>query len=219
MKTLIRTNACMLLTALALPLGSATLQAQDSGESAGNETKPTLTVKGTLHDQLVGYWAPNEEFFFNMVVAEMEKSGQANPEVLEAMKGTMKQMIGSMVMEFTRTGATMISPQGKESSTYKITSTNKETGTLLMEVTSKTGKVEKSTIILKGDSLKVTATDGKAGFPDMMFDRITEAEFKKRSEGAGKLLQGLKDSPAAPNAAKSGPGGTTKPKPAPKGGE
>lgn len=143
----------------------------------------------SLHDQLVGYWAPDKEKMLKMIKEQMAKAGQTDPQALATELARFETMANTMLVGITRDAATIhLGPVGPMKSTYKVKSTDEDTGTITVAVTNQDGKKTKGKSIIKGD--KLTMIDDQH---TMHLHRITEAEFKRRLEASKKLKEAGKD--------------------------
>ena len=190
--------AAALLALLAIAIATGGTIAQDNStagkdKSGDNSAKPKIVVGKSLPGQLRGYWSPDVDALIKLSMGEVEKSGIADDAVKTKMKAMMAQMFANMVFEFTKDKATFHIPnQESQSKNYKILSTDPATGELKLEITDENGKVEKGTAVIKGKTLTLkdgNKNQGGVGIMSdgMIFNRITEAEFKKRVAANKKL--------------------------------
>ena len=142
-----------------------------------------------LHEQLVGYWAPNREAMIKMMLAQAKEAGQEKGAA-EMVQGLIDRVIGSMAMEFTKDKSIMHTPDGAKTTEYKVVSTDDATGEIKVKVTDEKGKTEDGSAVLKGNILRLRKGKHNAGpMGEIVLERISEESFKQRLASIKKLEQ------------------------------
>ena len=161
----------LVISLFSISCGGGGDEQSDADKDGGGETP--------LEKQLIGYWSPDADSFFEMAKSMMPAEVVAVPEALEAAKEQSAAMAEKMVIQFDGSKSMMYGPGPPESSTYKITSSDSATKTMTADITDADGKVEKGTVIVNGDSIVLIKKEGEKE-ERIKFNRITEAQFKER---------------------------------------
>ncbi len=166
MKTPIKPGISLLFAA-ACSLLSFSYAADDAKE------KPAA-VEGTLEEQMLGHWAPDEQSMLERFKKELPEG-----QDIAALLPMVQLMLGRMALDVTKEKVIMHGVGKGEKSSYKITESNPATKTVTMDVTDPQGKVSQGTATINGDKLTLTK-DGQS----LVFNRITKADFEKRKQAA-----------------------------------
>ena len=176
------TNVGAMLTAVGVSLLSVSCGGGDK-DGDGNGKGGDAGGGKSLHDQMVGYWAPNEA-----QIDEMVKAQAGDDPAAAAFLPMIKAMMANMAVEVTK-DEVRVNGMGDEGETikYKVLSEDKDTGTVVMEV-DENGDINKNTAKIDGDTITIEQ-EGEEGA--MAFTRITKEEFEKKKKAAAEATGGF----------------------------
>jgi len=155
------------------------------------EAKPEAAAAGgPISKQVQGYWAMDKESMIAAAKADMARDENFDAAALALFMPMLEMMADLMAIEIGEGTMSAHSPDGAETSTFKVISSDEATGDFKILVT-KDDEEEETVGNIKGDKMTIT-DEGKA----IAMYRIDEAEFARRQKkikdfDPTKLLQGL----------------------------
>ena len=167
-----------ILFAIALSLAIPTINAQEVKKEAETEV-----IKG--EKALKGYWIPDRGAILEMMLTNAADAIKAGLVTEETLKAQASKMSNEMLVHFGKDSKTsMHSASGKEEGTYKITAKRPAKNEIDIEIVSKKSGVEKSTLIVEGDTLIMKAENGPGTFK---LKRMAEKDAPARIAEIAKL--------------------------------
>ncbi len=157
--------------------------------------EPAAAAGGPISKQVQGYWAMDKESMMAAMKAEAETAKgdgeEFNAAALALMLPMMEMMADMMAIQIGDGTMSVRSPDGEETSTFKILESNEATGDFKILVTKDGEDEEETPGNIKGNKMTIT-DDGK----EIVMHRIDEVEFAKRQKkikefDPQKLFQGL----------------------------
>ena len=160
--------------AMLLPLG-----AQDAAApAAAPEIKPTGKAPS---EAIQGYWAPNKEAMLAVMMEQMPAEARGDEATIAAMKPMLESMAAKLAFHFGDGESEMITPDGIETTKWKVVSEDAKTGKLKVAITKPDGTSDEGEAIVGKD--RMLMINAEVGMK-IQCDRITEAEFNKRKAAA-----------------------------------
>lgn len=120
---------------------------------------PSKIARG--EDALVGYWAADSDFIYQAMLKEAKTAVEEGEATKEQLKTNAIKYSKMMLIHFTdQNTSTMHTVTGQKKGTYEITGKRPAKNEIDITIVSKDFGTEKSTLVVKGDSLIMRAESG-----------------------------------------------------------
>ena len=138
-------------------------------------------------EALVGYWAVDEDFIFQMMLKDAGTVIEEGKVTKEQLKKEASKYSEMMLIHFSaKKTSTMHTVAGDKEGTYKITSKRPEKNEIDISINSEKFSTEKSTLVVKGDGLTMAA---EKGGQTVQFKRVSQKNAPGRIQYIKELSQ------------------------------
>ncbi|MEN8774807.1 MAG: hypothetical protein ABF379_00390 [Akkermansiaceae bacterium] len=155
--------------------------------TADEAGKKPLSKISRGEDALVGYWAADNDFIYQSMLKEAKKAVEEGEVTKEQLKANALKYSKMMLIHFTdQSTSTMHTVTGEKQGTYEITAKHPGKNEIDITIVSKKFGTEKSTLVVRGDTLIMRAEGGGGS---VRFERVSNKDAPERIQHIKELGQ------------------------------
>jgi len=153
----------------------------DKGDSESDGNNGADSERDSLKEQIIGYWTPDPDHFFEMAKANFSAEELADEAAMAEVKKANKAIATSMYVHFDGENTILYTGDSDQKNAYRITSSDAATKTLIAMVTQADGSEEEGKILVIDDNTLLMTKEGDGeDREEFKLNRISKEAFEDR---------------------------------------